>query len=92
MVPPVSSCSTKEACTMEIAYPPRRAKSGQRLAIAVGFPLDVGLTQTIATAEKENKDALAEAGFSLDFGEDGSVISGKCLCGGGGVLMIFGFR
>ena len=60
---------------------------GQRLPITVVSALSVGLIRRIATAEKENMEALTQAGFSLDFGEDGSVKSGRYVIRGGGTRL-----
>ncbi len=63
---------------------------GQSLPLPVAFALNVGLTQRIAAAEKENIEGLTKAGFNLDFGEDGSGILRKYVTRGGGYYIDVG--
>lgn len=50
---------------------------GQSLPIPVQFALNVGGTEKIAEAEKENLAGLRKIGFKIDFGTDGSGIYRK---------------
>ncbi|KAJ9625462.1 hypothetical protein H2204_010324 [Knufia peltigerae] len=63
---------------------------GQSLPIAVQFALNVGLTERIKAAEKENIEGLERAGFKLDFGHDGSGIYRKYITRGGGYYIDVG--
>lgn len=63
---------------------------GQSLPIAVQFALNVGLTERIKAAEKENIEGLEKAGFKLDFGHDGSGIYRKYITRGGGYYIDVG--
>ena len=57
---------------------------GQILPIPVQFALNIDSTKRIAAAEKDNLDSLTKAGFTIDFGEDGSGIYRKYITRGGG--------
>ncbi|KAK4553520.1 hypothetical protein LTR86_009316 [Recurvomyces mirabilis] len=63
---------------------------GQSLPIPVQFALNVGGTEKIKQAEKENVDGLEKAGFKLDFGNDGSGIFRKYVTRGGGYYIDVG--
>ena len=63
---------------------------GQSLPIPVQFALNVGLTERIKEAEKENILGLQSAGFKLDFGHDGSGIYRKYITRGGGYYIDVG--
>jgi cation diffusion facilitator CzcD-associated flavoprotein CzcO len=63
---------------------------GQSLPIPVQFALNVGGTERIAQAEKENLDGLRKIGFKLDFGHDGSGIYRKYVTRGGGYYIDVG--
>jgi cation diffusion facilitator CzcD-associated flavoprotein CzcO len=63
---------------------------GQSLPIPVQFALNVGGTERIAKAEKENLDGLRRAGFKLDFGHDGSGLYRKYITRGGGYYIDVG--
>lgn len=63
---------------------------GQSLPIPVQFALNVGLTERIKEAEKDNIEGLVKAGFKLDFGHDGSGIYRKYITRGGGYYIDVG--
>ncbi|KAK4690947.1 hypothetical protein P7C71_g5949, partial [Lecanoromycetidae sp. Uapishka_2] len=63
---------------------------GQSLPIPVQFALNVGGTNRIAAADKENLDGLTKAGFKIDFGDDGSGIYRKYVTRGGGYYIDVG--
>ncbi|KAF2642957.1 putative flavin-containing monooxygenase YUCCA3 [Massarina eburnea CBS 473.64] len=63
---------------------------GMSLPIPVQFALNVGSTERIAAAEKENLDGLRKAGFNVDFGHDGSGIFRKYITRGGGYYIDVG--
>lgn len=63
---------------------------GQSLPIPVQFALNVGGTERIAAAEKDNLDGLRKAGFKIDFGHDGSGIYRKYVERGGGYYIDVG--
>lgn len=63
---------------------------GQSLPIPVQFALNVGLTDRIKEAEKQNIDDLQKAGFEVDFGSDQSGIYRKYVTRGGGYYIDVG--
>ncbi len=63
---------------------------GQSLPLPVQFAFNVHLTNEIAAAEKANLDGLKQAGFDVDFGEDGSGIYRKYVTRGGGYYIDVG--
>ncbi|KAK0609284.1 putative indole-3-pyruvate monooxygenase YUCCA8 [Lasiodiplodia hormozganensis] len=63
---------------------------GQSLPIPVQFALNVGLTARIAERERDSIAGLERAGFSVDFGEDGSGIYRKYVTRGGGYYVDVG--
>lgn len=63
---------------------------GQSLPIPVQFALNVEGTNRIAAAEQENLDGLRNAGFKIDFGDDGSGIYRKYVTRGGGYYIDVG--
>ncbi|ORY64474.1 putative flavin-containing monooxygenase YUCCA3 [Pseudomassariella vexata] len=62
----------------------------QSLPIPIQFALNVGLTERIKEAERENIEGLTKAGFKLDFAEDGSGIYRKYITRGGGYYIDIG--
>lgn len=63
---------------------------GQSFPLAVQFALSVDMTNRIAAAEKTNLDGLRQAGFEVDFGDDGSGIYRKYITRGGGYYIDVG--
>ncbi|KAI9820745.1 MAG: hypothetical protein M1827_005115 [Pycnora praestabilis] len=63
---------------------------GQSMPIPVQFALNVGLTQRIAAAEKQNLEGLAKAGFEVTLGDDGSGLYRKYVTRGGGYYIDVG--
>jgi cation diffusion facilitator CzcD-associated flavoprotein CzcO len=56
---------------------------GQSMPIPVQFTVNVTLTDRIKAAEQGTLDGLAETGFALDFGHDGSGLFRKYVTRGG---------